>query len=57
MPIKNSTKISYITKKNLEKCETELSEKAQNLKDHDAKYEAIIKERKEKEEQIKEEMA
>lgn len=48
---------SYITKKSLEKCEADLEEKAKNLKEHDEKYEAIIKERTEKELQIKEEMA
>lgn len=48
---------SYITKKSLEKCEADLQEKAKNLKEHDEKYEAIIKERTEKEQLIKEEMA
>lgn len=48
---------SHITKKNLDKCSTELEEKTQQLKEHDEKYEAIIKERKEKENQIREEMA
>lgn len=47
----------HITKKNLEKCSTELEEKIQQLKEHDEKYEAIIKERKDKEKQIQEEMA
>lgn len=47
----------YDTKKSLEKCTVELEEKAQSLKEHDQKYEAITKERIEKEQQIKEEMA
>lgn len=46
-----------MTKKNLEKCEADLEEKAKNLKEHDEKYEAIIKERTDKEQLIKEEMA
>lgn len=46
----------YTTNKNLTECTAELEEKTQNLKEHDEKYEAIIKEREEKEKQIKEEM-
>lgn len=48
---------SYITKKSLEKCEADLEEKAKKLIEHDEKYDAIIKERTEKEQLIKEEMA
>lgn len=47
----------YNTNKSLAQCTTELEEKSTNLKEHDQKYEAIIKEREEKEKQIKEEMA
>lgn len=43
--------------KNLQKCSEELEEKTKNLEEHDKKYEAIIKEREEKENQIKEEVA
>lgn len=51
------TPIRYSTKKNLDKCNAELEEKAHLLKEHDEKYEVIIKERMEKENLIKEEMA
>lgn len=49
--------IRFNTKKSLDECTVELGEKQQLLKEHDIKYEAVIIERKEKEEQIKEEMA
>lgn len=47
----------YNTNKSLQKYSEELEEKNKNLKEHDEKYEAIIKERQEKENQIKEEIA
>lgn len=47
----------YNTNKSLQNCSEELEEKTKNLKEHDEKYAAIIKEREEKENQIKEEMA
>ncbi|XP_031641184.1 structural maintenance of chromosomes protein 4 [Contarinia nasturtii] len=47
----------YNTQVSLEKCEVDLEEKAKDLKEHDMKYEAIIAERREKEEGIKAEMA
>lgn len=47
----------FNTKKSLDECTADLEEKANQLKEHDEKYESVIKERIEKEQQIKEEMA
>lgn len=47
----------YNSKKEHKKCQDECEEKTNQMKEHDEKLEAIAKERHEKEEKIKEDIA